>query len=56
MGMVRSCGRGRWSNSKLEDTLGVMGMEACAWMLKWGGGTMFAHLRLESRYGLGLVK
>ncbi|MED6164869.1 hypothetical protein PIB30_094251, partial [Stylosanthes scabra] len=56
MGMVRSYGRGRWSNSKLEDAWGVMGMEGYAWVLKWSGGTAFARLRLESRYGLGLVK
>ncbi|MED6196888.1 hypothetical protein PIB30_051549 [Stylosanthes scabra] len=56
MGMVRSYERGRRSHSKLEDALGVMGMEGCAWMLKWGGGTAFARLSLESRYGLRLIK
>ncbi|MED6226777.1 hypothetical protein PIB30_107025, partial [Stylosanthes scabra] len=56
MSMVRSYGNGRWSNSKLEDALGVMGMEGCAWVLKWSGGTAFARLSLKSRYGLGLVK
>ncbi|MED6152097.1 hypothetical protein PIB30_088728 [Stylosanthes scabra] len=33
-----------------------MGMKGCAWLLKWSGGTEFACLSLESRYGLGLVK
>ncbi|MED6112344.1 hypothetical protein PIB30_060815 [Stylosanthes scabra] len=39
MNVVRGYGRGRWSNSKLGDALGVMDIEGCAWMLKWSGGT-----------------
>ncbi|MED6139605.1 hypothetical protein PIB30_085440 [Stylosanthes scabra] len=33
-----------------------MGIEGCAWVLKWSGGIAFARLSLESRYRLGLVK
>ncbi|MED6148927.1 hypothetical protein PIB30_057588 [Stylosanthes scabra] len=48
--------RGRGSYDKLEDVRRVMGMVGCVWLLKWGGGTAFARLSLESRHGLGPVK
>ncbi|MED6160252.1 hypothetical protein PIB30_049810 [Stylosanthes scabra] len=41
-----SQGRVRWSNSKLEDALGEMGMEGCAWMLKGSGGIAYMSFEL----------
>ncbi|MED6125343.1 hypothetical protein PIB30_067676 [Stylosanthes scabra] len=38
---MRGYGNGRWSNSKLEDALGVMAVKGCTWMLKWSGGTAY---------------